>query len=129
MRRRSPLGLLEALWRSRDPDRRVVQDVAPVAVQVCEKGEVLWVSDAPADPEFCNNPSVIGAPFLRFYAAAPIKLADGSSPGILAVGGREPKPYDDSETSALSATRAQPSEPTRSARCAKPNTSASCGRI
>ena len=84
----------EEVWRSRDPDRRVVQDVAPVAVQVCEKGEVLWVSDAPADPEFRNNPSVIGAPFLRFYAAAPIKLADGSSPGILAVGGREPKPYD-----------------------------------
>ncbi len=84
----------DEVWRSRDPDRRVVQDVAPVAVQVCEKGEVLWVSDAPADPEFRNNPSVVGAPFLRFYAAAPIKLADGSSPGILAVGGREPKPYD-----------------------------------
>ena len=84
----------DEVWRSRDPDRRVVQDVAPVAVQVCEKGEVLWVSDAPADPEFRNNPSVVGAPFLRFYAAAPIKLADGSSPGILAVGGREPKPYE-----------------------------------
>ncbi len=84
----------QQVWRSRDPGRRVVQDVAPVAVQVCAKGEVLWVEDAPADPEFRNNPSVTGPPHLRFYVAAPIKLADGSSPGILAVAGREPRPYD-----------------------------------
>ena len=84
----------EEVWLSRDPERRVVQGAAPVASMVCATGEVLWVEDAPADPRFCANPSVTGPPHLRFYAAAPIKLADGSTPGILAVGGCEPKPYD-----------------------------------
>ena len=84
----------DQVWRSREASGRVVQDRAPVAVQVCAKGEVLWVEDAPADPEFRDNPSVTGAPHLRFYVAAPIKLADGSSPGILAVAGREPRRYD-----------------------------------
>ncbi len=84
----------DEVWLSRDPGRRVVHGAAPVAAMVCATGELLWVEDAPAHPQFRDNPSVTGAPHLRYYVAAPIKLADGSIPGILAVGGREPRPYD-----------------------------------
>ena len=52
----------DEVWLSRDPERKVVQGAAPVASMVCESGEVLWVEDAPADPRFCDNPSVTGAP-------------------------------------------------------------------
>ena len=80
------------IWRSR---MGLDSDVDDVAAQIAmETGELLWVEDGRLDPRFCDNPLVAGPPGLRFYAGAPLKLANGDTPGVLAVYGSEPHPYD-----------------------------------
>ena len=61
---------------------------------VISSGEILWVEDAPKHPRFCDDPAVKGAPHLRFFAGAPIKLEDGSTPGAIWVASVEPRAYD-----------------------------------
>jgi PAS domain S-box-containing protein len=80
------------LWRSRDPGGLPEQD--PVVDLVMARGELVWVSDALADPRFATNPVVTGPVGLRFYAAAPLTLSDGTSLGALCVVDRQPRPFD-----------------------------------
>lgn len=47
-------------------------------------GSVMVVEDAAADPRFADNPFVAGAPFLRFYAGAPV-VVSGQEVGTLCV--------------------------------------------
>ncbi|MFN3513978.1 MAG: ATP-binding protein [Phenylobacterium sp.] len=84
-----------AVWRSRDPADHFGPREDPAARMVMESGEPLWVEDASADPRFCDLRSVAGPPHIRFYAAAPVRLSDGSVPGVLAVGGPAPRPRDE----------------------------------
>lgn len=53
---------------------------------------VMVVPDAAADPRFAANPLVTGAPHIRFYAGAPLMLADGHQVGTLCV--IDPAPRD-----------------------------------
>jgi PAS domain S-box-containing protein len=80
-------------WRSHNPTGEAPAD-APVAQLVVDSGELMWVADASQDPRFCERRNVKGAPHVRFYAAAPIRLEDGSIPGAFAVVGLTPRPFD-----------------------------------
>ena len=80
------------LWRSREPGRDTPYD--PGADAVLAGGEALWVEDGRRDPRFSDMPQVTGPPYVRFYAAAPIRLADGRIAGVLGVTGLEVRAYD-----------------------------------
>lgn len=51
----------------------------------------FFVADTHLDPRFCDNPLVVDAPFLRFYAGCPLITAGGSAVGALAVMDRVPR--------------------------------------
>lgn len=55
--------------------------------------DVFVVSDAPADPRFANNVLVIGAPFVRFYAGAPLVYLQGIRLGALCLLDRRPREF------------------------------------
>jgi PAS domain S-box-containing protein len=60
-------------------------------VQTIARGELFEVEDAAVHPQFSVNPLVIGDPHIRFYAGAPVRLADGAVVGTLCVIDRKPR--------------------------------------
>lgn len=56
-----------------------------------ERNEMLIVDDARVDPQFRDNPLVIGEPFIRFYAGAPIRISGGTAVGSLCIIDRKPR--------------------------------------
>jgi PAS domain S-box-containing protein len=80
-------------WRSRDSaghwrERGHAVDYA------MQTGELLWLEDAPLDPRFDPGIFILGDFRTGFYAAAPVRLGDGSTPGALIVFDRAPRAYD-----------------------------------
>jgi PAS domain S-box-containing protein len=82
----------DQIWRSRN--RQIFNGDDPAAKAVLQTGEPLWVEDGQLDPRFAQNTAVTGPLQLRFYAAAPIRVEDGTIPGVLAIAGREPRAFD-----------------------------------
>ena len=82
------------VWRSREPDRDF--PLGKGVREVVETGRSLWVEDGRDDTRFADSPMVLGPPYLRFFTAHPIRLHDGSTPGVLAISGTEPRPYTQS---------------------------------
>jgi len=66
----------------------------PRSVAFCDHAirtaDVLEVRDAQRDARFVANPLVTGEPGIRFYAGAPITMAEGERIGTVCVIGREP---------------------------------------
>ncbi|MBP7814610.1 MAG: response regulator [Phenylobacterium sp.] len=81
-------------WRSRDPHGTYA--IATNVQWSLDTGEFLWIEDGREDPRSAQMDAVTGPPYLRFYAAAVIRLADGSIPGVICVMGQEVRPYDSS---------------------------------
>ncbi|MDY6996902.1 MAG: diguanylate cyclase [Actinomycetota bacterium] len=78
----------------------------------CERAEhrepsVLEVPDASMDQRFADHPMVLGEPFVRFYAGAPLVLADGNVVGTLCVFGPEPHSLSEQQRRLLAALARQ----------------------
>jgi GAF domain-containing protein len=91
---------------------------ARVGLALCETGrdisfcghailqpDILVVPDALEDPRFADNPLVTGAPHIRFYAGAPLQVADGMRLGTLCLIDRRPRTLDALELGILATLR------------------------
>jgi GAF domain-containing protein len=91
---------------------------AKVGLAVCEtprdisfcghallENDLLIVPDALHDPRFHDNPLVIGAPHIRFYAGAPITPKAGLAIGTLCLIDRVPRTLDAVEQAILRSVR------------------------
>jgi len=81
MHARTERRSLRRVWRSRH------NEVGPAsrnltAELVIASGEMLWVEDGRADPRFADEVLVKGPPHLRGCVGAPIRLENGSTPGV-----------------------------------------------
>jgi PAS domain S-box-containing protein len=81
-------------WRSHDPKGRLPQE-APAARIAVEENRLLWLADASQDPRFRDFATVTGTPHIRLFVAAPLRLEDGSVPGVFAVAGPIPRDFDE----------------------------------
>lgn len=61
---------------------------------VVSSGQTMWVADAVADVRFRDNPLVTGAPNIRFYCGAPVRLNCGTVIGTVCVIDTVARAYD-----------------------------------
>jgi PAS domain S-box-containing protein len=80
----------ERIWRSRGA-LVGTGTPAPGARMVISGGQAIWLADRAPDPAVDR-----GRPPARFWAGAPVRLADGATIGVLVVMGPEPRAHDPS---------------------------------
>jgi GAF domain-containing protein len=91
---------------------------AKVGLDACETGRdvsfcghavaaaaTLVIEDATTDTRFHDNPLVTGAPFVRFYAGAPLGLPSGDVVGTLCLIDHQPRRFDDIDSAILGSLR------------------------
>lgn len=66
---------------------------------------IMIVEDASKDERFFDNPLVVGEPYIRFYAGAPIILPTGESIGTLCLIDQKTRTLDNLDMSILSSLR------------------------
>jgi PAS domain S-box-containing protein len=90
------LGANGTIWRSRGFafEEQLAEHRGLAIQEVLRSDEVMWVEDCRLDPRFKDTKVVKEAPFLRFFAGAPIRLEDGTTPGAIWVAGLEPRAHD-----------------------------------
>lgn len=67
--------------------------------------ETMVVPDVALDRRFFDNPLVIGAPHIKFYAGAQLKLPTGEAIGTLCLIDRVPRQLDEIDLAILSSLR------------------------
>ncbi|HZZ34697.1 MAG TPA: ATP-binding protein, partial [Caulobacteraceae bacterium] len=67
----------------------------PVSELVEQTDDVFWVHDAPTDTRVIGRLDQRILERRRFYAGAPIRLADGRQIGVISVCDRTPRPYEE----------------------------------
>lgn len=108
-----PMALISLI----DGDRQWFK--SSVGMDVCETGRdisfcghailtssPMVVNDARLDVRFMDNPLVLNAPYIQFYAGAPLTLPSGEVIGTLCVLDRQPRTLDRIEQATLSALSA-----------------------
>lgn len=83
------------------------RDVAFCSYAILQKDTVMEVPDSKVDHRFADNLLVTGAPYIRFYAGAPLVSRDGQALGTLCVFDRRPRKLEAAQTAALSALSRQ----------------------
>jgi GAF domain-containing protein len=76
---------------------------------VMKPDQLLEVPDASKDRRFAGMPAIAGAPFVRFYAGAPLVCAGGYAVGTICVMDREPRTLSEDQRHALRILAAQAS--------------------
>jgi len=66
----------------------------PAVEMVMQSGEMLWVTDSLANPDFANLQMMMVVDPLRFHAAAPIRLSDGRTIGVVHAFDTRPHEFD-----------------------------------
>lgn len=94
---KSCLGLAEILGGE---VRQTPRDQAFCAYAI-HADETLVVKDALKDDRFKYSPLVLGPPFIRFYAGAPLVLSDGYRMGTLCIIDQVPKDFPPEQDSIL----------------------------
>jgi signal transduction histidine kinase len=69
--------------------------------------ETMIVEDTLVDPRFCDNPFVLGAPRIRFYAGAPLIAPNGHVLGTVCVFDTRPRILNPAQLNALEALARQ----------------------
>jgi len=68
--------------------------------------EIMVVTDALLDPRFAENPLVVGAPHIRFYAGAPLQTRSGLILGTLTISDITPRSFTAEEMATLTSLAA-----------------------
>jgi PAS domain S-box-containing protein len=105
----TPIALISLVDRDREwfmsrhgPDRtQLSRELSFCAHAILQDAEVMVVPDAAHDPRFMDNPLVIEAPMVRFYAAAPIVTPDGFALGTVCVFDQHARPLTAIQIDAL----------------------------
>ncbi len=63
--------------------------------------EILMIPDALKDERFADNPLVVNAPNIRFYAGCPLTVLNGSKLGTLCLIDREPRKFTEEDLGLL----------------------------
>jgi diguanylate cyclase (GGDEF)-like protein len=83
------------------PVVQVPREQSFCAWAILKPEEVMVVPDTRSDERFADNPLVLGAPDIRFYAGAPLVNREGATLGTLCVLDREPRQFTETQRQIL----------------------------